>query len=111
MKRLLQELPRRLLWMCAGYGVTQLLGIPLVGGMVARVLDGIAFGASTTADYIRYVNVQEANKIIRHQLNQGATLEKFYHNDDGSVAVQYDISAYTGEEIEADTLEALSEWM
>lgn len=102
---------RRVLWGLAGYGVSQLLGVPFIGGIVARLLDGVAFGASKTADYIRYANTDEANQIIGYQLNQGAKLHKFYHNDDGSVAVQYDLSAYTGENIGADTVEALTEWI
>lgn len=95
---------RRLLYMFAGAGISHIIGIPFVSSIIARLLDGVAFGAETTAEYIHYQDATEGNQIIGQQLQQGATIDRLYNNPDGTLAVKYDTSAYTGGAIDVDTL-------
>ncbi|MEM7124980.1 MAG: hypothetical protein AAF702_01555 [Chloroflexota bacterium] len=107
-----REIPRRILWFFAGVGISELVGIPFIGGLLARLLDGVSVGAAATADYIRYHSLDEANHVMNAQILQGARVERFYQNDDGSVVIKYDTTNYTGDDIAADTIEALSaDWI
>lgn len=109
MKRLLERLPRMIAYAFMAHGITSFIGIPVVGRVVAGLLDGVAHGAEATAELIRYGSAHEAHQAQAKHVPLGARIENIYHNNDGSVAVRYDLSAYTGQDISDDTLEALGE--
>ena len=95
-KSLLGRLPRMLLIYFAGMGILDTIGgIPFVGRLAANVLDGIAYGAEELAEVIRYASLEEAQEDVSYMLGNGARLEGFYNNSDGTVAAKYDVSGYS----------------
>lgn len=112
MRQFFQSLPRRILWFCAGFGLSS-MGIPF-GGLFARLLDGIAFGASTTAEVIRHFESPEAaTRAIGIHGNKGAVAKTVWQDKEtGQHAVKFDTSGYTGHDITIDTIEALqADWI
>ena len=106
MRTFFQTLPQRLLWMFAGIGISNVVGIPIIGRIVASGLqllsDGLqagSDGAEALSQYIRYDDPEEAHRIMAHQIQQGAQVEQVYNYGDGSLGVRWNIETYGGEDI------------
>lgn len=105
---------RRLLYMFAGAGISHIMGIPFVGSIIARLLDGVAWGSEQSAEAVRYFySLDEANDSMAAQLPQGARVQQMWTDrETGQVGIKYDTSAYTGQNIEDDTFIALEDdWL
>lgn len=106
MRRFFQTLPQRLLWIFAGIGISQVVGIPLIGRIAASGLqllsDGLqagSDGAEALSQYIRYDDPEEAHRVMALQIQQGAQVEQIYSYGDGSLGVRWNIERYGGEDI------------
>ncbi len=102
----------------ASYGLTQLTGIPLLMlagtallDVTALIFGGLSLGADAAADAIRPMTyaADEAQSIMDYHTAHGATVETIIENEDGTVTIDYNISAYTGLDIEADAFDLLGE--
>lgn len=101
---------QKLLWVSAGYGVANLTGIPLLGPIVGGLLSSAANTAADIATQIISYDTHE-QAIIAYEImaEEGAEILETTQYDDGSIEIEYDVSAFTGEIITTETLEALSE--
>lgn len=106
MKQFFETLPRRLLWMFAGFGIGQFVGVPFIGGMIARLLDGVGTAAYATSDVIEYfATPEEATAAIAQFGQQGATVKAAWQNrETGDFGVKFDTTNY----VEADVIEPLA---
>lgn len=96
----------------AMFGLGQALGIPFVGAIVSGFLDVVAGSAAVASDAVAtYSNADEALNMMRMQEASGAVPTHWNQAPDGSIEVQYDVSGYTGESIDADALDMLGEWL
>lgn len=110
----MQSIFSSLIRIFAAYGISQLIGVPVVGNVLATLLQGTSDVLETAAEYIRYDNAEEFNADALRRLQAGAGISKSTQYDDGAVGVTYDttnfdVSAYTNEEIPAEAYTQIQE--
>lgn len=90
----MKTLANRIFYGLAVYGASQLVGVPIVGNILATALQTTAAGLDTVADFIQYQTTQEMNADLASRLRAGAVVTKITPYRDGTVGVLYDNSNY-----------------
>ncbi len=94
----------------AFFGLSQFLGIPLVGKLVSELLDIIAGTATVASDVVvAYSESDDVYAIMQEQLRRGATVTSAEVNEFGEMEVKYDVATYSGDDINADGIDLLGE--
>lgn len=111
MKQRANIILRSILYAFASFGVTQFVGIPVVGNVVGAFLrmvsGGLQLASNATenlSEMVRYDSLEAAQDAIASQTAAGARVEGMYNNGD-HIAIRWDTSGFCGEDIAIECIE------
>lgn len=108
---------RSILYTLATFGLTQFIGIPVVGnvfGSFLRMISGglqlASDGVESLSEYVQYDSLEAAQDAIAAQTAAGARVEGMYPRGDGAMAIKWDTSDFAGDDIAVECIESNMQW-